>query len=363
MKKQFLITLGAAALLVGCGTTESELGMGAKFDDLPQSVQSSVRQQIGEAQVLDIDMERRTGNEIYEITYEANDGMKHKLHVRQDGTILGDRQAGARGVMNEAAGAFRGEAKDAEVEVNTDDSEVEVEGEIQQQGSAQGEFKASGTTQQGTSADYSSSSAQPSASASYDSSSQSSFKASSSDTSAQASTSDAEFEAEASSSEFEAEADVEADAELAPRDRIEANKQVRGGAEGLLQKGSLEANEPAGAESEASAELSTESSSSEKSAEIDASAEAESSSSEQSSVELESAGAEKRGTTSVAAGTTTISFNQLPEAVKNALRDHGGETMIRTIEQKNVYEIQFKDADKHGHKKVCVTEDGKMLEK
>lgn len=101
MKKHLLGTLAVATLIVGCRSAESQLGMGTQFNDMPAAAQTTVKQQIGNSQILDIDKENRSGRTVYEVTYEPSAGLEKKLHVAADGALLADRQAGIR----EAAGA------------------------------------------------------------------------------------------------------------------------------------------------------------------------------------------------------------------------------------------------------------------
>lgn len=355
MTKNLLLSLGAAALLTACGTTESKMGMGTSLQDLPQPVQASVEQQIGNANILDIDKERRSGRDVYEITYQQSGGMKEKLHVAADGTILSQREAGARGLMHEASGANR-----------------------ESQPAAQGEYRSNAPQRENIGASNVDTSTSPAgATATYGSTSgvgQSSINAQSRDFSANAqadtSSSGASIQADTSKdASVTTDTSVSANDELAPQDRIEAKKEVRGGAEGLLQKGSVdaEANESAGAEVKSDTSA-TESSSSTKAAEIQSGTSSSSTSSELQSGK-ESAGAEVKATTTEdnqqgELGETHIKFNELPEAVKTTLSQHGGEAQIKEIDKKTengrtVYEVEFKDSSK---KEMKIAEDGTMVE-
>ncbi len=335
MKNQFLIALAAAALLTACGTTESKVGMGTQLQDLPQAAQASIQQQIGSAEILDIDKEQRTGREVYEVTYQDSGGVKQKLHVAADGTILSQRQAGAKGVMHEAAGAFRGEK-----------SSTSSQQDYQQQGAAQGEYKSSATSTQGTTASGQAelnTSTSPSVSGSYrsDSGKQSSVSAQSEDFSAGAQSSQSGAKIEGQTSSTEQSTEFSADTSAGSQDRIQAQKDVRGGAEGLLQKGSLEANEPSGAERRSE------------------SGEIKSDTSTSSSTELE-ANSQSAGAESI-----HVKFNDLPEAVQTSLRGQADESQIKSISKKTkdgktVYEVEFKDSNK---KAMCFSADGTALDK
>jgi hypothetical protein len=387
MKKQLLLSFAAAALLTACGTTESKMGMGASLQDLPQAAQASVQQQIGSAQILDIDKERRTGREVYEVTYQDSSGQKQKLHVAADGTILSQRQAGARGLMHEAAGAFRGDSSStdtqqnyqqrgeyqnnesgASAQFNADSSSTSTQGAgVSAHADLNGSSPSASATYQKDSANVSSSqsadfsagaqnsrssdlnsSSNPSASANYSSDSS---KSNSSDFSAGAQSSQSGASVETSTTSGQS-AEFNANADSA--DRIEAKKEVRGGAEGLLQKPSLDIQESSGAErTDANAELKSDSSSSSSSVDVS----------------KDSAGAEKRTEATVDtdtehAGKTHMTFESLPAAVQTAVREHGDTAQIEKISKKTkdgktVYDIHFKgDSDK-----LCISEDGTVMEK
>ena len=86
--------MAAGALLAGCATNEerragsdSAPDVGTRFSDLPAAVQQTVRAQVPNANIDDIDKETRTGRTIYEITFEEP-GKNPKMHIAEDGTIL-----------------------------------------------------------------------------------------------------------------------------------------------------------------------------------------------------------------------------------------------------------------------------------
>ena len=364
MKKNLLLSFAAAALLTACGTTESKLGMGARLQDLPQPAQASVQQQIGGAQILDIDKERRSGRDVYEVTYQGNNGVKEKLHVAADGTILSQREAGARGLMHEAAGASNSS------QPQSSSTHYEQRGELNTQSG--GEFRGASAQRDNLAPSASSqvdvSTSPAGASGAYGSTSgvgQSSINAQQHDVNANAdinadksgasfqagTSSGASVEANTTSSSTSIDTSADQSAELNSRDRIEAKKEVRGGAEGLLQKGSLEpseANEPAGAETQFKSDTSSSST---------------------TSSSTEPAGAEVKATTTedrqgTEAGETHVMFSDLPEAVKTTLQQHGSEAQIKEIDKKTkdgrtVYEVEFKDSSKHD---ICIAEDGTMIE-
>jgi len=387
MKKQLLMSFAAAALLTACGTTESKMGMGTSLQDLPQAAQASVQKQIGNAQILDIDKERRTGREVYEITYQDSGGQKQKLHVAADGTILSQRQAGARGLMHEAAGAFRGDSSSTDTQQNQSGASAQFNADSSSSSSssqgagvsAQADLKSSSPSASATyqkdsantsssqSADFSAgaqnsrssdlnsgASSSTSASGNYnsDSSRGTSSTSGSTDFSAGAQSSAPSASVETSTSSGKS-VDYKANTDSA--DRIQTKRDVRGGAEGLLQKPSLDIQESSGAErSDANADLKSDSSSSSSSVDVS----------------KDSAGAEKRTEATVDTDTEHapskmhVTFDALPAAVQTAVRQHGDEAQIQKISKKTkdgktVYDVQFKgESDK-----LCISEDGTVMEK
>ncbi len=83
-----IAALAAAALVSGCQTNSNGDMAGTRFQELPGNIQSTARQQIGDAEIVDVDQERRSGSMVYEVTYAAADNNRQKIHIREDGAIL-----------------------------------------------------------------------------------------------------------------------------------------------------------------------------------------------------------------------------------------------------------------------------------
>lgn len=103
MKIEFLFSLVAVALLVGCaGTRQRFMGSAADNDqnvltggpivgttlkDLPLPVRDTLKQRAPTAEVADVDKEVRDGKTVYEISF-SEPGKNPKLIIRQDGTVV-----------------------------------------------------------------------------------------------------------------------------------------------------------------------------------------------------------------------------------------------------------------------------------
>lgn len=137
MKKPIIAVLAAAALVTGC-QTDSDMDMaGTRFQELPASIQETARTQIGDAQIVDVDQERRTGSTVYEITYAGADNNREKLHIREDGSVLSKDESSllSDDEITEAAGAEAEVKVDAiapraEIETRTSGAAVEVDSNI-----------------------------------------------------------------------------------------------------------------------------------------------------------------------------------------------------------------------------------------
>lgn len=69
------------------GTTIRSLFMGTQLEDTPPAVQETIRREARDRSIRDIDVERRTGQRIYEV--EIDDGRNvFQIHVAEDGRIL-----------------------------------------------------------------------------------------------------------------------------------------------------------------------------------------------------------------------------------------------------------------------------------
>lgn len=75
----------AAGLRETAEATKSRLG--TEFNELPAAVQKAIKEKAPNAQIDDIDKERRTGRVVYEVQF-AEPGQNPKLHIAEDGTVL-----------------------------------------------------------------------------------------------------------------------------------------------------------------------------------------------------------------------------------------------------------------------------------
>lgn len=65
---------------------------GTQLEDTPAAVQATIRREVGNNRIADIDKERRTGRVVYEVEVDAASG-KFQLHIAEDGTIVKDDRA------------------------------------------------------------------------------------------------------------------------------------------------------------------------------------------------------------------------------------------------------------------------------
>ena len=98
MKTLVLVVCAAGAMLTACQTDRDFAS--SQFDSLPGNVHSAIREEIGDARILDFQQERRTGNWVYEVSY-LQDGEEAKLEVREDGAVLSETEPDT---IEEAAG-------------------------------------------------------------------------------------------------------------------------------------------------------------------------------------------------------------------------------------------------------------------
>jgi len=332
MKKELIIALSAVSLLTACQTESRMSAAGTRLEDLPMAAQTTIKQRIGTAEITDIDKERRTGRNVYEVSYQSG-GAEQKIHVAEDGTLLNNDQASVVSRLDNDANA---QAK-AEVSVNEP---------------------------AGSSREYSTTSKDSAASAE--------FRANTSDTSS-ATFRDNDYANEEDAS-------------------IEVSKSGRGGAEALTKGpsanvaflGGTKTEEPSGAEvnyeastkdtsTDASAELKRDSS---KSVQIQAdttpAAKQEYSASGQSGAK-----AQIQADTDVSKGEAKVSvdadksgpligtkFQDLPAAVQNTIKQEAPSAEIADIDKerrtgRTVYEVSFKDEGKNP--KIHISEDGSLL--
>ncbi len=113
MKKELIIAFAATSLLTACQTESRLSAVGTRLEDLPAAAQTTIQQQIGTAEITDIDKERRTGRNVYEVSFQR-DGAEQKIHVAEDGTLLNEDQAS---VMSRFGNDSDAQAK-AEISVN-----------------------------------------------------------------------------------------------------------------------------------------------------------------------------------------------------------------------------------------------------
>lgn len=66
---------------------------GTQLKDTPSAVQATIKREVGNLEIADIDKERRTGRVVYEV--EVNDPAKGKwqIHVAEDGSVVKDDRA------------------------------------------------------------------------------------------------------------------------------------------------------------------------------------------------------------------------------------------------------------------------------
>lgn len=62
---------------------------GTQVDDTPLAVQATIKHEVGERQITDIDKEVRTGRPVYEVTVRDDQGT-FTLHIAEDGKIVRD---------------------------------------------------------------------------------------------------------------------------------------------------------------------------------------------------------------------------------------------------------------------------------
>lgn len=80
------------------GTTSTRrrgLFLGTQLEDTPAAVQDTIRREVGERQIVDIDKELRTGRAIYEVEVKDAEG-RFQLHIAEDGTIVKDDRTAKR---------------------------------------------------------------------------------------------------------------------------------------------------------------------------------------------------------------------------------------------------------------------------
>jgi len=104
--KKYLITLTAAAFLVGCDQRNVEKAS-SEFNQLPAAVQKTVRAQAPNAEIADVEQKTRDGLTIYQIQFR--DKERHPaMEVAADGMLM--RYEAGTAAMGRA-GADEGRAK------------------------------------------------------------------------------------------------------------------------------------------------------------------------------------------------------------------------------------------------------------
>ena len=394
MKKHLLGSLAVATLIVGCRSAESQLGMGTQFKDMPMAAQNTVKQQIGNSQILDIDKESRSGRAVYEVTYESSPGIEKKMHVASDGSLLGDRQAGIReaagsdnsgghweyrsgsgetrggaqdqqfrGELRNDSSSFRSEAAAPSASVSTSSSDsLSAQSETKTVSANVGDAQASaslntgaeprlGTKMEDLPAAVQATLKQNAPSAQVD------------DIDKEMRTGRAVYEitfkdpglnpkmhiAEDGTLLSDEQASALSENQVASAQDIELKREVRGGSEALLNGPSANAQirEDSGAELAASSTA--------QSAEFKADANADlNASKEGASVEIkEAAGADRDSK-------THLSYNELPQAVQMKLNNIAADPNMAKIRKstrdgKTVYEVKFKE--------IRISEDGTLMDK
>jgi uncharacterized membrane protein YkoI len=69
---------------------------GTQLEDTPAAVQSTIKREVGNHRIVDIDKERRTGRVVYEVEVEGGTEGKYQLHIAENGTIVKDDRVAAR---------------------------------------------------------------------------------------------------------------------------------------------------------------------------------------------------------------------------------------------------------------------------
>lgn len=85
MKKQILVALMAAGLVVGC--SQSVQTASQKFNELPPAVQKTVRAQAPNAEITDVSKTSQDGRDVYQVQLSEN-GQNPKVVVATDGTLI-----------------------------------------------------------------------------------------------------------------------------------------------------------------------------------------------------------------------------------------------------------------------------------
>ncbi len=77
------------------GKRAKSLFMGTQLEDTPSAVQDTIRREVADRQIVDIDKEVRTGRTVYEVEVKDTQG-KFQLHIAEDGTVVKDDRASKR---------------------------------------------------------------------------------------------------------------------------------------------------------------------------------------------------------------------------------------------------------------------------
>jgi uncharacterized membrane protein YkoI len=86
---------------------------GTQLEDTPAAVQSTIKREVGNHRIVDIDKERRTGRVVYEVEVEGGAEGKYQLHIAENGSIVKDDRVAARsqaGTMKDDRAAARSQA-------------------------------------------------------------------------------------------------------------------------------------------------------------------------------------------------------------------------------------------------------------
>ena len=107
MKKfQILAWITAVGLLVGCNSYREHEGYAKQvsFDQLPQPVQASIRNEIGNKPIARIDEDTKSGQASYRVEVEMT-GPNATMWVAPDGSIINKSDRLASKTIEEPAGA------------------------------------------------------------------------------------------------------------------------------------------------------------------------------------------------------------------------------------------------------------------
>src|SRR5207253_11285056 len=99
MKIQIVSLIAAAGLLAGCNKSVESASQ--KFNELPPTVQKTVRAQAPQAEIADVSHKTENGMDIYEIQFREP-GRNPKIVVAADGKLVSTDMARPAGAIERA---------------------------------------------------------------------------------------------------------------------------------------------------------------------------------------------------------------------------------------------------------------------